>query len=226
VVVALAAVALTACQTGERPSFDTTPDNGATADTQAGASRPVEVATGGTPDNATTARSGYTDLFDTSSGVTETAVYTVVQTAQQVTAIATLSRDGDRTVVEVRGVQYRGEGDEQTTCVVATGACEAGYDEQPLSDLQITSGFWGPAVVAKLASPTYRARIGPVTTSTITVAGQDAVCVDIPGPDRTDRYCALKSGALAAMDTAYVRVELTSYEPSFDESVWAEVDAP
>lgn len=201
---------LAACATGERPSY--APDDG----TSSGASGIT----------STTAASGVDAsvlaLFNTSLAVSETAKYEIHQTLQGITAPATFTRDATRTILDVRDVQFRNSGGKRETCNRSSMSCRLGFAEQRLSDLQISSGFWGPAVLEALTSPTVTARIGPITTDSDTVAGQAVTCVSIPGPSRVDRYCALPSGTLASMDTAAVTITLTSYESSFDSSLWDE----
>jgi hypothetical protein len=219
------AAALTACQTGERPSFDASSDRSPADRDTAPA---VEAATAHTPDNAGSAaseRPGMPAALFITSGAAETATYEVRQSSQGVTAVVTVSREPGRTVVEVRGTQFREEDGERQTCNVDTNVCEPEFAEQRLSDLQISTGFWGPAVRRELESPTLDARIGPLEYEPDTYAGQTATCVVVPGPSRTDRYCALPSGLLAAKATAAVSIELVDYHTGFDEALWAKIPA-
>jgi len=202
------ATLLTACQTGERPSFETVPsDEGATPADQddSGPSPQVDA---------------FISLLDTPPPDGETATYEIVQVAQGVSATATVVRDAVRTAVDVRDTQFRESAGRQETCGGVSGACAPGYAEQRLSDLQITTGFWGPALRQTLRSPTLEYRIGPITTTSETIAGQPATCIAIPGPSRVDRYCVLASGIAATIETAAVTVNLTDYEATFDESRW------
>jgi len=226
-VVAAAVVALTACQTGERPSFDTSNTSGAQGATTTSttmddvASSTVE----GVPETTVADANPYSALFATSADVSETAVYEVRQTAQQVTATVTVSRMPGRTLVDVRGFQFRDNGGAHETCNVDTQTCEPDYAEQRLSDLQISSGFWGPAIRRELNSPTLASRIGPVTTSDETIAGEPVTCVNVPGPSRSDRYCALATGMLAEKDTAAVTIDLVEYRHAFAEDLWNQFPA-
>lgn len=209
---AVAAV-LTACQTGERPSFDTVPSDSGAAPADQDDSGPSPELT------------AFIELLSSPPPPGETATYSIVQATQGVTAAATLVRDSDRTALDVRDAQFRESDGQQETCERASGVCASGYAEQRLSDLQITSGFWGPALRTTLASPTLAARIGPITTFSRTIAGQQATCIEIPGPSRVDRYCVLPSGIVATVETAAVNVELTEYRASFDESIWDSIPA-
>jgi hypothetical protein len=193
--------------TGQRPSFD-----------------PGVTAAPGTtaPARATGVSDEILALFDSSTVEPFTAVYRVRQTAQQVTATAILTRDATRTALDIRDVQFRESGGQRQTCNRSSNFCQPGYAEQRLSDLQITSGFWGPSVKDALRSPALNARIGPITTVKDTLAGQGVTCVNIPGPGRVDRYCALDNGVLASMDNAAVSVTLMEYRSTFDQQVWDE----
>ncbi len=209
---AVAAV-LTACQTGERPSFDTVPSD-------SGAAPADQDDSGPSPELA-----ALIGLLSSPPPPGETATYEIVQATQGVTATATLVRDGERTALDVRDTQFRESDGRQETCERGSGVCSAGYAEQLLSDLQITTGFWGPALRQTLTSPTLGARIGPITTFSRTIAGQQATCIEIPGPSRVDRYCALSTGIAAAIETAAVTVALTDYRATFDESTWDAIPA-
>ena len=198
-----AAIALSACMTGQRPSLD---PGGTTA-----------------PARATGVSDEILALFDSSIPEPFTAVYQVRQTTQQVTATAILTRDATRTALDVRDTQFRESGGQRETCNRSSNACQPGYAQNRLSDLQITAGFWGPSIKDVLRSPILNARIGPITTDKDTVAKQAVTCVNIPGPGRTDRYCALDSGVLASMDNAAVSVTLVEYRTTFDQQVWDEI---
>jgi hypothetical protein len=219
-VVAAVAV-LTACQTGERPSFEDDP-NAADSDETDAKTSPAEP---GVPRG-----SGFADpavrsaLFETDAAIAETAVYEILQPYQQVRAGATMTRQGERVAVVVRDTAYRTEGDRTVTCSIAAATCEDGANGQPLSDLQITRGFWGPATQVAMTSPRLDARIGPITNTTETIAGQQATCLEIPGPTYTDRYCALASGTVATIDTAAVQVTLVEYRTEFSDWLWRQAD--
>ncbi len=152
----------------------------------------------------------------------ETATYLVRPTYSTTPVSAVVSRDATRVVVSIRNIEYRTSGGTSETCNRTTKTCAAGLDAQPVSDLLITSQFWGPAPSAALRSPTLVNRIGPMATSVTTVSGQHASCVSIPGPDLTEQYCALDSGLLASEHTGRVEIVLSSYHAGFDQTLWSE----
>ena len=210
---------LTACFTGERASIDTSPSTttvvAAPVDTEPSASGPSG------PKTAASLAS----LFGKKATGPETATFEIRPTTQTEPITAVVSRDESRTLVSIRDVQYRSDESGPSTCRRAANTCTRGFNAQPLSDLNITAQFWGPSVRQELRSPTLASRIGPVATSNETLSGQSAVCIDIPGPQVTDRYCALSSGMLAQKTTARVVITLVSYSQTFDETLWAEFPA-
>jgi len=203
---------LTSCFTGERASIDSTatlPNDGEPSDT-------------GVDSGLPTSAKQLADLLGSPATGPETATYEITPTSQSTPVVAVVSRDGGRTVVSIRDVQYRTDEGGPSTCRRNTGTCSRGFNSQPLSDLGISALFWGPSVRQELRSPTLAARIGPIATSQADIAGQSATCIDIPGPQVTERFCALGTGMLAAKSTARVVITLTSYAATFDESLWAE----
>lgn len=205
---------LSSCFTGERASIDpdaTLPNSGESSDT--------------TVDNGLpTSAQQLADLLGTPATAPETATYEITPTSQSTPVVAVVSRTEGRVVVSIRDVQYRTDEGGPATCrrTGAVGTCTPGFNAQPLSDLGISALFWGPSARQELRSPTLAARIGPIATSQAEIAGQASTCIDIPGPQVTERYCALPSGLLAAKSTARVVITLTSYTQTFDESLWAE----
>ncbi len=62
------------------------------------------------------------------------------------------------------------------------------------------------------------ARIAPPVASTETIAGQQATCVAVPVTGSTETYCALDGGPLARLDAADLRIDMTSWSATVDES--------
>lgn len=207
---------LAACFTGERPSFDPT-DTLGTRNGASGVSGPGTIA-----DGLPTTPAELAKLFGTRARGRETATYEIRPTSSSGSAVvATVSRDTGRLVVQVRNIQYRTDSSGPRTCRDTSKSCTRGLNSQPLSDLLITAQFWGPAIRQQLESPTLAARIGPTQTTQAEIADQLSICIDVPGPQVTDRYCALPTGLLAALRTAAVTITMTDYVPDFDEELWA-----
>lgn len=210
----LGSLGLAACMTGERASIDTSPGANLNADTT-----PADSDTGvSVPATA----EALALLFGQAADGPETVVYSIQPTGSEATVEATVSRDQTRSVVSIREIQYRSDGSGPRTCRASVSTCTQGFNSQPLSDLNVTARFWGPSVRQELRSPSLAARIGPIRTTQETVAGQAATCIEVPGPQLTDRYCAFASGMLARKSTARVTIEVTSYSATFDEALWAE----
>jgi hypothetical protein len=203
--------------TGERASIDSSATLGPATDAV-----DTTVSTPGTVGPATA--EALADLLGRAASGPETATYEIRPTGGTATTEAIVSRDTTRIVVSIRDVQYRSDATGPRTCRRSTGTCTQGFNSQPLSDLNVTAQFWGPSVRQELRSPTLAARIGPIRTTETAIAEEPARCVDVPGPQLTDRYCALTTGLLAQKTTARVEIVLTSYDPTFDEALWAEYE--
>lgn len=209
-------IGLAGCFTGERASID--PNQSKPDVTEA----PIDTApTVSGPSGPQTAASLAT-LFGKPATGPETATFELRPTTQSEPITAVVTRDATRTVVSIRDVQYRSDENGPSTCRRTTKVCTRGFNAQPVSDLNITAQFWGPSVRQELRSPTLASRIGPVKTSNETLAGQAALCIDVPGPQVTDRYCALSTGMLAQKTTARVVITLVTYAATFDETLWSE----
>jgi hypothetical protein len=213
-------VGLSACFTGQRASIDSSAS--LPTDTEA----PADTTPPGATDPAgPTTAAALASLFGKPASAAETASFELRPTTQSEPITVVVTRDATRTLVSIRDVQYRSGASGPSTCRRTTKVCTRGFNAQPISDLNISAQFWGPSVRQELRSPTLASRIGPVTTSHETLAGQAALCIDVPGPQVTDRYCALASGMLAQKTTARVVITLTAYTTSFEESLWAEFPA-
>lgn len=154
-----------------------------------------------------------------------TVTYAVTRKLGSLQASATVSRGPLATSVTIGDVRYvRAEVDR--TCLLAAGTCEDTINEARVSDLGLSSLFWRDAPARSLRVA-YGRRAAPATGEETTVAGQAARCTSVPLGGGTEVYCSLASGTLARMDTAYVTVELTAFEPTVRQEVFAlPTDAP
>lgn len=144
------------------------------------------------------------------------------QTAAVVTQDAGLGRS-----VTIGDVRYLvGPGDvDVRTCDLADGSCRAGTDESKVSDLLLTSSFFGASPAARLRQHA-AVKVATPTGSSETIAGRPATCVAVPVTGGTTTYCALEPGILARMDTADLAIELTELSDTVDESLFAEDGPP
>jgi hypothetical protein len=107
------------------------------------------------------------------------------------------------------------------TCAVGGTDCVDSIDNARISNLSVTSTFWGPSVVSKLELDSARS-VDASTGRTDTIANLPATCADVHVPSidgvGSVTYCAVDNGVLARYFGADVSIELTSFVPSVDES--------
>ncbi len=161
------------------------------------------------------------DRLDVAGTGTFTAVYSVVPTlagAAPADVTVTHSPTSSMVVFSTAGtvtVEYATVDGEQRTCAQGQTECVAGLDETRISNLGITSSFWGPSTANKLRTDGGR-NVGPANASTTTLAAQPATCAAVPvggAALATVQYCALDAGPLAAYRGADAVIELVSYTP-------------
>src|SRR5262249_19169464 len=116
-----------------------------------------------------------------------------------------------RTVVQIGDVALFTD-DPQQTCNTATNTCENGLLEQRISDVGISSKFYGPATAQQLRVAVGR-ESSPPTVDTKEVGGLSAECLHVPVGGGTETYCVSADGVVALLDTAAEHIELTSYSP-------------
>jgi hypothetical protein len=198
VLAAVLTVALAGCFTGERPTL---------AEEAAGTGDPAA--------DAVLAR------LDGSEGVAFTGAYDILTRYGDVTSDATVAQVGrPRRAVTIGDVRFIVDRDETATCDLATGECTNTIDAQRVSNLQLTPDFYASSATARLRRDA-RLRTGPTRASTETIAGQPATCVVVPVTDGESTYCALDAGPLARLDAADLKIDLTSYSPTPDETQFA-----
>lgn len=200
-VVALASmVVLGACATGERPILVAPPSTVADAVSAAVLER-----------------------LDRGEHATFTATYDITPTSTGTTTTATVVQSGEQGRTVIGTVEYRRSGTTARTCYAGDIDCVDGFDETRVSDLNITHEFWGRSAAARLAVEVGRS-VGDTTGRTETIAGVSAACADVvvpagQGGAGTVVYCATDAGLLARYTGADVRIELTSFSPSVDDSM-------
>lgn len=193
------AVALAGCFTGARPVLEEAPQTVDDPNIMA-----VLDQLTATPGSFTAA---YTIL--TRYGTIETSAAVVVDGA------------GARRAVTIGDVRFvtTGDGVEHTCAADDVSSCEDGLDAARVSDRQVTPQFWGSSAIARIRRDG-NARIGASVATSKEFAGQDVVCVSIPVTGGSPEYCAVTGGPLAFQDGADVRIELTSYTTTIDESAF------
>lgn len=162
------------------------------------------------------------ERLDTATEAAFTAVYTITPTIEGApSATATVQHSPTETytvfaVGNVVTVEYVTTDGEQQTCAANRTECVIGpLDESRISNLGVSSTFWGPATAQKVRVDSGR-NLADAIATTETLAGQPAACAEIPvgGLAIAVVYCALDAGPLGAYRGADATIELTSYTPA------------
>jgi len=199
--IALGAVALTllltACATGPRPTLV---DEPVVTDTVAQA---------------------VLQRLERGSSATFTADYEITPSSTGQPTQATVMQQGSQQRVTIGNVDYFTDGTTSRTCTVGGTDCVDSIDDARISNLNVTSKFWGPSVMSRLELDSARS-VDATTGGTDTIANRPATCADVHVPSIDGvgdvTYCAIDDGVLARYFGADVSIELTSFEPTVDAS--------
>lgn len=197
---AVAAIVLAGCFTGDRPSFE---DEGA-----------AMISTGSADIDVVLDR---LESLNSASFAAEYEIETkfgalvstgsVVQTDEAVRSVTVANPSAT--------TRYISGPDGDETCNLLTNECEPELNDARISDVGIPHTFYGPSFATRLRVSADR-RIGESNSYTKPIAGQDARCVDVSVAGGTETFCALDSGLLAQFIGADVLIDLTSYSPDVD----------
>ena len=194
------AIALSACATGERPSFDD--------------DQPMQDSTGDPAIDAVL------DRLDDVRLETFTADYSVLTRLGDLESTArVVQADNSRRSITINDVRFLDGSGTVATCNLTTDECEATINDARVSDLQITHDFYGASFSRRLRVDAGR-RLGPATGYTAEIADESALCADVPVSGGTKVYCALDSGPLARYDGNDVVIELLRVNPTPDETAF------
>jgi hypothetical protein len=192
---------LTACGLGERPYFEDSPTV-------------VGTETGDPAIDAVL------DLLDTVGGSMFTATYQVTLRFGGKVSAASATQIGPRRSVTVNQVRFLTDNGSTRTCRLDTGICDDGIQAEAISDTGLTPEFaFGD--MAKRLRRDAQARIGPSAASSQTIAGASATCVDVQVTGGVKQYCVLADGTIARFEGADIDLELRSYQPVADESLFS-----
>jgi hypothetical protein len=195
------AVVLGGCFTGERPSFDD--------------EDPLETESG---DEAVDA---ILERLDAVAPTQFTAQYEILTRLGGLDSEATVVQaDNSRRSITINDVRFIDSADTIATCDLSTGECEATLNDARVSDLQLSHEFYAKNFARRLRVDANR-RVGDTTGYTITQAGQQVLCVDVPVTGGSVSYCALDSGPLARYDGNDLFIQMTSVTNVPDESMFA-----
>jgi hypothetical protein len=193
--------ALSACATGQRPSFD--------------ADQPALEPSGDPAIDAVL------DRLDDVGLQQFTADYAILTRLGGLNSAATVVQaDESRRSITVNDVRFLDGTGTAATCNLITDECEAVINDARVSDLQLSHDFYGSSMARRLRVDAGR-RIDDAKGYEITQAGQQALCADVPVSGGTKVYCALDSGVLARYDGADLFIELTGISDVADETKFA-----
>jgi hypothetical protein len=193
---------LSGCFTGERPSITTEPF-------------PRGSSSGDTSIDQVLVQ------LDAANEGPYTADYTVLTKFGNTTRPASVTVAASRRSVTVGDVRFISSSGLSQTCILhGTGPCSSSIDPARISDTQITPEFYA-ADAAKRLRRSAASRIGQPISHTDQIAGQTAMCVDVPVSGGTSVFCALTNGPLARLDDGAVSINLTRYAPAVDEALFA-----
>lgn len=197
-----AAVVLTGCFTGKRPSPANDPFQPGTSSGNAAIDQVLA------------------QLDQVDSGP-YTADYTVLTKYGNTSRPATVAVDGSRRSVTIGEVRFLTTADSAQTCLLDSAQpCSSTIDPARVSDTQITPTFFA-ADAAKRLRRDATSMVAPPLSHVENIAGQVATCVDVPLPGGTSVFCALQGGPLARLDDAAVSIDLRSFTATVDEAVFA-----
>ena len=150
-----------------------------------------------------------------------TADYSVLTKYGNTDRPATVAVDGSRRSVTIGEVRFiTTESSVQTCLLGTTQPCSSTIDSQRVSDTQITPSFYA-ADAAKRLRRDATSIVAPPVSHVENIAGQVATCVDVPLPGGTSVFCTLKGGPLARLDDAAVSIDLRNFTATVDEAAFA-----
>lgn len=150
-----------------------------------------------------------------------TAGYSVLTRYGNTNRPATVAIDGARRSVTIGDVRFLTFDNGSQTCLLdTTQPCSSSIDPARVSDTQITPSFYA-ADAAKRLRRDATSMVGPPLSHVENIAGQSALCVDVPLPGGTSVFCTLIGGPLARLDDAAVSIDLQTFALVVDETAFA-----
>ena len=149
-----------------------------------------------------------------------TADYTILTKLGNITSTARVVQSApDRRSITINNVRFIFDEASVATCNLTTAECEATINDARVSDVSVTHEFYGKSFAQRLRVDAGR-RVGDPQSYSITQAGQQALCVDVPVVGGTNSYCALSNGVLARYDGNDLFIEMTAYSEFADETAF------
>ncbi len=129
--------------------------------------------------------------------------------------------EDSRRSVTINDVRYLFDGPTIATCRLDEGTCVAQITPQATyGEYFVDQDFYATTPATRLRNDA-RTRISDPLSSEVELAGQPALCVDIPVSGGTNRYCALASGVLAEYEGNDLHITLTRYSTEPDDALFA-----
>jgi hypothetical protein len=148
------------------------------------------------------------------------AEYDVLTKYGNTTSTAAVTIDGSQRNVVIANVRYLVTGEGSFTCSAdGTVPCVEGLDATRVSNVGVTPHFYASDIARRIRREE-QAKIGPTTLTTRAIAGVNASCLGIPLGRGVSHYCVLPSGVVALLDVGDVRITLTAYTPTADPSAF------
>jgi hypothetical protein len=161
------------------------------------------------------------DRLERAGGLTFTADYEIIPSLTGEPTHATVMQSGPQQRITIGQVDYYTDGSVSRTCAVGGTDCVDSIDDARISNLNVTSKFWGSSSASKLQLDAARS-VDASTGRTDTIASRPATCADVhvPAIDGVGSvtYCAVDDGVLARYFGADVSIELTAFAPTVDPS--------
>ena len=196
-----AALTLTACATGARPTL------AESGEWDAPVGEPVV--------DALLAR------FAGLDAAVFTASYTITNNFGPLTREAVVAHDAaGRRSITIGQVRYLLDAQGSRTCRLATGECTEGANDAAVSDLQVTHQFYARSAASRLRNDAAR-RVGPIDGYEAAFAGQSVQCASVPVTGGSKVYCVTDDGPLAAYQGRDVLIELTGYSTEVDPELFS-----
>ena len=150
--------------------------------------------------------------LDAVDAQTFTADYSIERKLGDLQRNAHVAQAPPQTVVKIGDVALYSDPPAQT-CDTAKNTCEDGLLEQRISDMGISSRFYGPATAQQLRVAVSREE-QPPRLDNEQIGGTVAQCLHVPVGGGEETYCVTGTGLVALLDTAAMHIELTSYSPA------------
>lgn len=208
---AVTALLLTGCMTGQRPTL------GAAVDTSRSLSRQ---ATGVEVVDAVVMP------LEATVGLTYTATYTIAPTNATPAVDALVSQQPNQRSVTIGDIRFLHGAAGDVTCNLSTKTCESGLLDQRVSNIPGASSTFdraSPSARIRAATPGTKAT---VFASTEAFESQTTTCVNFPSGKAADSFCIVPTGQLARAEHTDANITLKTLVTEADPAAFTRPDQP